>query len=175
MAAVAAAEGQGAVFKIGKRSNWPPGSRDDLGRPAHVSIAHRDRSATALAPRIGLDKGGVRIPSDVDVRQPLAERGQQGGDLRLVALKEHHLDGETCFLVKVPPHALPDTDHLRIICDGTYPDCLAHDCFSPVTLNIQMRSIRSDRCQAAQPSRAPNTGIPNTPLPITSRTPPLSC
>jgi hypothetical protein len=93
MAAVAAAEGEGAVFKIGKRSNRPPGYRDDPGRPAHVGIAHRDRPATVVAPGIGLDIGEVRIPCDVDARQRLARRGQEGGDLRLVALKQHHLDG----------------------------------------------------------------------------------
>src|SRR5258706_15558046 len=106
MAAVAAAERQGSVFEIGKPSNRPPGYRDDLGRPAHIAIAHRDRSATVVAPGIGLDIGEVRIPSDVDARQRLARQGQESSDLRLVALKQHHLDGETGFLVKVTPHAL---------------------------------------------------------------------
>ena len=142
MAAVAAAEGQGAVLEIGKHGHRPAGDRDDLGRPAHVRIAHRDRPATVVAPGIGLDKGEVRIPSDVDARQRLAGHGEEGGDLRLVALKQHHLDRQARFLVKVSSHALPDTDHLRIVCDGTYPDRPAHDCFSPVTLDIQMRSIR---------------------------------
>src|SRR4029077_17304744 len=68
MAAVAAAEGQGAVFEIGEPSDRPTGYRDDLGGPAHISIAHRDRSATVVAPGIGLDIGEVRIPSDVDAR-----------------------------------------------------------------------------------------------------------
>src|SRR5258706_13850858 len=113
MAAVAAAERQGSVFEIGKPSNRPPGYCDDLGRPAHISIAHRDWSATVVAPGIGLDIGEVRIPSDVDARQRLAGHRQEGGDLRLIALKQHYLDGETRLLVKVTSQALPDTDPLR--------------------------------------------------------------
>jgi hypothetical protein len=35
MAAVAAAESEGAALKIAKRSDRPPGYRDDLGHPAH--------------------------------------------------------------------------------------------------------------------------------------------
>src|ERR1700730_13143347 len=131
VAAVAAAKGQGAALKIGKLGDRPAGYRNDLGHPAHISIAHRDRSATVVAPGIGLDKSEVRIPSDVDVWQGLARRSQQGGDLRLVALKQHDLDRDMRFLVKVASHAPPDPDPLRIICDGTYPDRPAHDCFSP--------------------------------------------
>src|SRR5229473_2818788 len=62
VAAVAAAKGQGAALKIGKRGDRPAGDRNDPGRPAHVRIAHRDRSATVVAPGIGLDKSEVRIP-----------------------------------------------------------------------------------------------------------------
>ena len=157
MTAVAAAEGQGAVFEIGKRSDRPTGDGDDLGRPADIRIAHRDRPATAVAPSIGLDKGEVGIPSDVDPRQRLAGQGQEGGDLRLVALKQHHLDGQARLLVKVPSHALPDTDHLRIICDGTYPDCPAHDCFSlsPSTFNYD----QSDPSAARRSALALRTAV----------------
>src|SRR5436305_2720573 len=122
MAAVAAAERERAVLEIGKLRYRSPGDGDDLGHPAHIRIAHGDRSATVVAPGIGLDKSEVRIPADVDARQRRAGRGEEGFDLRLVALKQHYFDGKTRFLVKVPPHALPDTDYLRIICDGTHPD-----------------------------------------------------
>jgi len=54
--------------------------------------------------------------------------------LRLIALKQHDFDGEVGLLVKISPHALPDADYLRIICDGTNPDRSAHDCFSPKAL-----------------------------------------
>jgi hypothetical protein len=130
MAAVAAAESERSSPDIGERGDRPPSDSDDLGHPADISIAHRDRSTTLVAPGIGLEKSEVRIPSDVDARQRLTGQSQEGGDLRLVALKQHDFDGEMRFLVKVPSHALPDTDHLRIVCDGTYPDRPAHDCVS---------------------------------------------
>src|ERR1700731_3079014 len=168
MAAVAAAERQRAVLEIGDRRHRAPGDRDDLGHPAYIRIAHRDRSAAVVAPGIGLNISEVRIPSDVDARQRIAGQGQEGSDLRLVALKQHDPNGEARFLVKVTSHALPDTHHLRIICDGTYPDRPAHA--SPVTLNILMRSIAlAPRCQTAQPSRAQNSGIPKMALPMNSR------
>src|SRR5262249_545221 len=125
MPAVATAKRKSAIFEIGKPGDRPTGYRDDPGHPAHVCIAHRDRPARAFAPSGGLDKSEVCIPSDVDARQRIARPGEERRDLVFIALKQRHLHGETRLLVKVPPHALPDADHLRIVCDRTYPDCPA--------------------------------------------------
>ena len=139
MPAVAAAQRERTIPEIGKLRNGSTGHGDDLAHPAQIGVAHRNRAATPLAPCIGLDEGEVRIPSDIDPRQRRAGRCEKGGHLHLVALKQHHLDVEMRFLVKVMPHALPDRNHLRIICDGTYPDRPAHVA-SRSTLEIQMRS-----------------------------------
>src|SRR5262245_22896898 len=148
MAAVAAAERQGAVLQIGKRSDRPTGDRNDLGHPADIGIAHRDRSAMVVAPGIGLEVCEVRIPCDVDARQRLAWQGKEGGDLCLVALKQHDLDGKMRFLVKIPSHTLPDADHLWIVSHGTYPDRPTHGCFSPRALMFRCDQSRTERCRA---------------------------
>jgi hypothetical protein len=72
MAAVAAAESQGAVLEIGKPGNRSTRYCDDPGRPTHIGIAHRDGSAALVAPGICLEISEVRIPGDVDAWQRLA-------------------------------------------------------------------------------------------------------
>src|SRR5262249_25376960 len=131
MAAVAAAESQLAALEIGKTGDGPAGDCDDFGHPAQIRITHRNRPAAALAPHVGLDIGEIGVPADVDARQGIAGRGEEGRDLRLVTLKQHHFDGQMRLLMEVAPHTLPDAHYLRIIGDGTHPDCSAHDC-SPV-------------------------------------------
>src|SRR4249920_2451500 len=69
MAAVAAAERQRAVPQIGERGDRPAAHRDDLGRPADIRIAHGNRPASVVAPRIGLQIREVGVPTDVDVRR----------------------------------------------------------------------------------------------------------
>jgi hypothetical protein len=54
MATVATTERQGAISKIGKRSDRTPADRDDLGRPGNIGVTHCDRSAAMVAPRVGL-------------------------------------------------------------------------------------------------------------------------
>ena len=51
---VAAAKRQGAISKIGKRSDRTPGWGDDFGRPAYIRVAHGDWPAPMVAPGIGL-------------------------------------------------------------------------------------------------------------------------
>jgi hypothetical protein len=143
MPAVAAAKRQRPAFEIGKLGDRPAGDRDDLGHPANIRIPHRDRPAAMVAPGISLDIGEVGIPSDVDARQRVTGQGEEGSDLRLVALKQNDFDGEMRFLVKVPSHSFPNCDHLRIVCDGTYPDRPAHDCVSLLGLEIQRDQSRA--------------------------------
>ncbi len=54
MAAVAAAERQGAISKIAKRRDRTPTDRDDLGRPGNIGVTHGDRPAAMVAPCVGL-------------------------------------------------------------------------------------------------------------------------
>src|SRR5579871_1303049 len=140
MAAVAAAECKGTILEIGEAGYWPASYCDDLGHPAHIGIAHGDGSTTLVAPGIGLDKSEIGIPGDVDPWQRLTRRGEQRGDLHLITLKQHDFDRNMGFLVKVASHALPDTDHLRVIGDGTHPDRPAHDGSLLAKLNVKMRS-----------------------------------
>ncbi len=128
MATVAAAEGQGAISKIGKRSDRAAADRDDLSGPADIGVTHGDRPAAMVAPRVGLQIRKVGIPCDVNARHRIAGCGQKGAYLRLVTLEQHDLDWQARLLVKVMSHAFPDRDHLRIVRNSTYPDCSAHEC-----------------------------------------------
>ena len=51
---VAAANRQGAISKIGKRSDRTPGWGDDFGRSAYIGVTHGCRPAAMVAPCIGL-------------------------------------------------------------------------------------------------------------------------
>ncbi len=54
MAAVAAAERQGAISKIAKRNDRTPTDRDDLRRPGDIGVTHGDRPASMVTPCVGL-------------------------------------------------------------------------------------------------------------------------
>jgi hypothetical protein len=128
MAAVSATQRKRTTFKIGQLGNRPAARRDDDGRPAEIGIAHRDRPAAVIAPGIGLQIGEIGIPRYVNARHRVRGRGQQRGNLHLVALEQHDLDRKMGFLMEVTSHAFPDRYHLRIVRDGSYPDCSAHGC-----------------------------------------------
>jgi hypothetical protein len=72
VAAVAAAERQGAVAQIGELSDRTAADRDDLRRPGEIGVAHGNRSADMAAPLVGLQEGEVGVPGDVDARQRIA-------------------------------------------------------------------------------------------------------
>jgi hypothetical protein len=130
VATIAAAERQSAVPKIGQLSDLTSAGRNDLGRPTYIGVAHGDRPAAMVAPRLGLETGEVCIPCDVNARSGIAGRRQYGANLRLVTLEQHDLNGQVRLLVKVASHAFPDHDHLWIVSHSTYPDCSAHDLLS---------------------------------------------
>src|SRR5689334_10016993 len=79
------------------------------------------------APLIGLQVGKVCVPGDIYTRHSLAGLGEKSCDLRLIALKQHDLNREMRFLVKIVPHSLPNRDDLRIVGNSAQPDCFAHN------------------------------------------------
>src|SRR5258708_4243724 len=127
--AVASAKRQSAICEVGNLSNWPAGDRDDLGCPADIGVAHGDRPATFVAPRLRLQICKVGIPGDVNARRRIARLCEKRCHLHFITLKQNHLDWQVRFFVKVSPHSLPYTDHFGIVCHGAYPDCSAHNWF----------------------------------------------
>src|SRR5260370_6907289 len=87
VSAVLAAKRQHPIFQIRERGNGASSDRYDFGHPAEIGVAHRDRATGMAAPLIGLKVGEVCVPGDIDTRQGLARLGEEGEDLRLVALK----------------------------------------------------------------------------------------
>jgi hypothetical protein len=126
VSAITASEGQGSISEVSQGSNRTAFDRYDLGPPGDIGVAHGDRPAAMIAPDVGLEKGKIGVPGDVDAWRRVTRRGQQRNYLCLITLEQYDFDRKDRLLMEVAAHTLPDRNYLGIVCHCTYPDCSAH-------------------------------------------------